>query len=172
MRTSRLIVVSGLPGTGKSTLADGIGRQLGLPVVSVDPLESAILRAGIVQSFETGLAAYLVAEAMVDHQLGLGLDVIVDAVNAVEPARDTWRELVRTHGAALAVFVCVLDRAAAAARLRMRDRGLALPEPTEGDVDARAAEWTPWPEPHLVLDAADDPPANLAQALASLGDGP
>src|SRR3954452_437648 len=105
----------GLPGTGKSTLADGIGGELRLPVVSVDPLESAVLRAGIAQSFETGLAAYLVAEAVVDHQLGLGLDVIVDAVNAVEPARDTWRELARRHGARMSVFVCVLDRAEAAA---------------------------------------------------------
>src|SRR4051794_34713712 len=168
MRSSRLIVVSGLPGTGKSTLSDRIGRELRLPVVSVDPLESAVLRAGIPQSFETGLAAYLVAEAIADHQLAIGLDVIVDAVNAVEPARDTWRDLARRRAAALSVFVCVLDRTAAAARLRERNRGLALPEPTEDDVEARASEWTPWREPHLVLDAANDPQANLALALGSL----
>ena len=57
-----LIVLSGLPGTGKSAVADGIARALRLPVLSVDPLESAILQAGIPPSFETGLAAYLVAE--------------------------------------------------------------------------------------------------------------
>jgi predicted kinase len=28
-----LIVVSGLPGTGKSAIADGLGRELRLPVV-------------------------------------------------------------------------------------------------------------------------------------------
>jgi predicted kinase len=172
MSGCHLIVLSGLPGTGKSTLADGIGRELRLPVVSVDQLESAILRAGITQSFETGLAAYLVAEAVVDHQLGLGVDVVVDAVNAVEPARDTWRELARRHRAAMSVFVCVLDRTAAAARLRERNRGLALPEPTEDDVDARASDWTPWFEPHLVLDAANDQHANLAQALESLRNRP
>src|SRR3954451_9481911 len=122
----RLIVLSRLPRTGKSTLADGIGGELRLPVVSVDPLESAVLRAGIARSFETGLAAYLVAEAVVDHQLGLGLDVIVDAVNAVEPARDTWRELARRHGARMSVFVCVLDRVVAGARLRERNRGRAF----------------------------------------------
>jgi hypothetical protein len=49
-----LIVLSGLPGTGKSTVADGIARALRLPVLSVDPLESAILRAGIAPSFKTG----------------------------------------------------------------------------------------------------------------------
>ena len=35
-----LIVLSGLPGTGKSAIADGIGRATGLPVLSVDPIES------------------------------------------------------------------------------------------------------------------------------------
>ena len=42
-----LIVFSGLPGTGKSELAQRIGRRLRIPVLSVDPIESAILRAGI-----------------------------------------------------------------------------------------------------------------------------
>jgi hypothetical protein len=47
-------------------------------------IESAILRAGVAPSFETGLAAYLVVEALSDAQLGWGHDAIVDAVNAVE----------------------------------------------------------------------------------------
>lgn len=62
-----LIVVSGLPGTGKSTIADGIARTRQTPVLSVDPIESAIVRAGIPASFETGLAAYLVAQTLADQ---------------------------------------------------------------------------------------------------------
>ena len=53
-----LIVVSGLPGTGKSALADRLGRHLPAAVLSVDPIEAAILRSGFEQTFETGLAAY------------------------------------------------------------------------------------------------------------------
>ena len=164
-----LVVVSGLPGSGKSALADGIGLALRAPVLSVDPIESAILRAGVTGSFETGLAAYLVAEACADAFLAAGLDVVVDAVSSVEPAREQWRGLAARHGAALRVIVCSLDPSVSLARLSGRTRGLALPEPTGADLDARAAEWTPWPEPHLLLDSLQPPEANLDRALASLG---
>ena len=64
---------------------------------SVDPIESAILQAGIARSFETGLAAYLVAETLADEQLKLGNSVIVDAVNAEEEGKDIWRRLSRAY---------------------------------------------------------------------------
>ena len=80
------IVMAGLPGTGKSTIAEQLGRQLGLAVVSVDPIESAILSAGIDAGQPTGLAAYLVAERIADSVLSSpAAGVIIDAVNAVEP---------------------------------------------------------------------------------------
>lgn len=40
-----LIAMAGLPGSGKSTVAEALGAQLRTRVVSVDPLESAILRS-------------------------------------------------------------------------------------------------------------------------------
>src|SRR5258708_4571135 len=42
---SMLIVVSGLPGTGKSALSDRIGQALGAVVLSVDPIEAAMLES-------------------------------------------------------------------------------------------------------------------------------
>ncbi|HYO42616.1 MAG TPA: AAA family ATPase [Candidatus Limnocylindrales bacterium] len=164
-----LIVVSGLPGSGKSALADGIGLARGVPVLSVDPIEAAILRAGIPRSFETGLAAYAVVETCADAFLGGDLDVVVDAVSSAEPARDMWRGLSGRHGSPMRVIVCSLDPAVALVRLSGRERGLALPEPTEDDLRARAGEWTPWPEPHLVLDSLQPPEVNLDRVLAWLG---
>lgn len=35
------IVMSGLPGTGKSSIADALGHELGAPVLSVDRIEGA-----------------------------------------------------------------------------------------------------------------------------------
>jgi predicted kinase len=167
--SAMLIVLSGLPGTGKSAIADGIGRALQLPVLSVDPIESAIVGAGIERSFETGLAAYVVAEAVAERNVMGGLDVVIDAVNAVEPARDMWRALARRRDAKLVLIECVLsDREVHAARLAGRDRGLAIPEPAWDDVERRRSDWTSWPEPHLTLDALDSVEANLAKALGHI----
>ena len=98
----KVITVSGLPGCGKSTVADGIAQTLGIPIFSVDPIESAILQSGMPRSFETGMAAYLVAEALAAEQLRLGVSVIIDAVNPVPEARQMWRNLSQLSNARLA----------------------------------------------------------------------
>jgi predicted kinase len=84
----KLIIISGLPGLGKSTVAEGVAEKLSIPIFSVDPIESSIIKSGIKKSFETGYATYLVAETLADEQLGLGMSVILDAVSGVKPARD------------------------------------------------------------------------------------
>jgi predicted kinase len=165
-----LIVMAGLPGTGKSELARQISRRLRIPVFSVDPIESAVLRAGIKQSFETGLAAYLVAEALADRQLVLGLDAIVDAVNAEEPAKTMWRHLGTKHGLPLRVIEChCSDEAIHRERLTRRVRGLAnFPEPTWESVQRRRLAYTAWSEPVLSIDAASPLEINVGRVLAWL----
>ncbi|MDP1788707.1 MAG: AAA family ATPase, partial [Rhodoglobus sp.] len=88
-----LIVMAGLPGTGKSTIGQVVASRLGIPVVSVDLIETAILKAGIDADQPTGLAAYLVAEALTERLLSVGGSAMVDAVNAVTPAREQWVSL-------------------------------------------------------------------------------
>jgi predicted kinase len=166
-----LLVLSGLPGTGKSELAQRLGGRLRIPVLSVDPIESAILRAGIEPGFATGLAAYLVVEALADSQLSLGQSVIVDAVNAVEPAKDMWRKLATRHGAALEIVECrCSDEALHRERLEARRRGLAanFREPTWDDIQERRIEYTPWTEPLLVVDAIASSESNVDRVLAWL----
>jgi len=161
-----LIVLSGLPGTGKSEIADGIARARKSPVLSVDPIESAIVRAGIPRTFETGLAAYLIALTLADKNLAAGLESVIDAVNSVEQAKDSWRELATKHAVELRIIECVVSNEEVhRTRLTSRERGLAFVEPTWDDVERRRAEWTKWPEPHLTLDALDPTDANLAKAL-------
>jgi predicted kinase len=164
-----LIVVSGLPGTGKSTIAGALALARKAALLSVDPMESAIIRAGVAPSFETGLAAYLVVEAAADEILAVGLDVIVDAVNSVEPARDMWRGLARRHSVPLRVIACSLgDETVAGERLATRNRGYASGEPTREEIEARRREWTPWPEEHLALDTLEPIESNVSRALAWL----
>lgn len=80
LNRKKVIIVSGLPGSGKSTVAEGIAECLQFPLFSVDPIESSILRSGIARGFKTGLAAYLVVETVAEEQLKRGLSIIIDAV--------------------------------------------------------------------------------------------
>jgi predicted kinase len=67
-----LIVVAGLPGSGKSTMAVDLGRALSCAVLGVDQAEAAMWRAGVSQSAPTHHAAYLVVAALAAEQLALG----------------------------------------------------------------------------------------------------
>ena len=111
VRVPMLVAMAGLPGSGKSTIAEILAGRLGATVISVDPIEAAILRAGIDSDQPTGLAAYLVAETMAEQVLVSGHSVIVDAVNAVEPARLQWRDLAERCDVKLRVIetVCTDD---------------------------------------------------------------
>jgi predicted kinase len=143
-----LVVVSGLPGTGKSAVAAELAARAGAVHLSVDPIEDALLSAGLPRCWETGVAAYEAARVMAEQNLGLGASVVVDAVNDSEAARATWRVAAANAGVELAFVLLTLDDEAEHRR-RLGDRIRELvhvPEPSWTDVLARAAAYEPWKE--------------------------
>lgn len=169
--------MAGLPGAGKTTIAALVGRRLGVATVSVDPLESAILTAGIDPDQPTGLAAYLVAETLADAVLAAGQTVIVDAVNAVAPAREQWVRLAAKHGVPLRfVEVECSDPEIHRQRLEKRRRNLAhLSEPTWHAVEQSLEEYAEWAgeaalAPRVTLDSVHPIPANAERAIAFVAD--
>ncbi|MFI0821077.1 AAA family ATPase [Streptomyces sp. NPDC021098] len=161
-----LIVMAGLPAAGKSSVAEGLGRALPAVVVPVDPVEAAMWRAGVDRGQPTGLAAYLVAEAVADGVLALGQSAIIDAVNAVEAARQQWRALADRHQVSVA-FIEVLcsDSQVHRQRLERRSRGIVgFEEPTWEAVQHRRAAYEPWTDYRLVLDSMTDLASNVMKA--------
>jgi predicted kinase len=124
-----------------SAFARALGRALHAPVLSVDPIEAALLRAGIDRAQPTGLAAYVVADALAERQLDLGLSSIVDAANYVEPGRRMWRDLAARRGVPLRwIELFCSDEAAHRARLEARSVYLDTAAPVEEFV-ARALAY-------------------------------
>jgi predicted kinase len=165
-----LVVVSGLPGTGKSAITDVLGHEIGASVLSVDPIEAAIWRCGITPSFETGIAAYEVAAVLAEHQLSLGLTAIVDSVSSIEVARDMWRQAASRADAELRIIeVICSDERIHRQRLSSRRRNIdGFPEPSWDEVQQRRAEWEPWTDDRLVIDSMRSIEENLAGALTFL----
>jgi predicted kinase len=169
MSTNVLVVFSGMPGTGKSALAERIAIAQQCSMFSVDPIEAAIVAAGSgARTFESGLAAYLVAEALAGAELARGRDTVVDAVNAMAEAQSLWHELAAKHGARLRVVECTCsEETVHRQRLAMRRRpfGAAF-EPSWDAVVARRAEWRPWSVPVLAVDSVMPIESNVASVLA------
>ncbi|MET7894538.1 AAA family ATPase [Streptomyces mirabilis] len=168
-----LIVMAGLPAAGKSSVAEGLGRALPAVVVPVDPVEAAMWRAGVDRAQPTGLAAYLVAEAVADGVLALGQSAVIDAVNAVEAARRQWRALADRHRVSVAfIEVVCSDWRVHRRRLEHRSRGIVgFEEPTWAAVQQRRIEYEPWTDHRLVLDSTADLASNVTKAQEYLAAG-
>ncbi len=162
--------MAGLPGSGKSALAEALARTMRCALLSVDPIEAAMWRAGVARDQPTGIAAYVVAEDLAREQLCLNNDVIVDAVNDAEPARAQWYSLALQLAEPLAfVEVFCGDENEHRRRLEGRQRAITgFPEPTWQSVLQRAESFGNWNEPRLRLDSMRPLEMNVKEVLLHL----
>ncbi|WP_338016557.1 AAA family ATPase [Nesterenkonia muleiensis] len=164
-------MISGLPGTGKSAVAERAAAALSAVHVSIDAVEEALLASGVQRGWTAGVAAYEAARAVAETSLRAGTDVVVDAVNDSEPARETWRRAARGADAELhfVVLICS-DNTAHQSRLVGRNRGFEqVGEPSWEAVVQRQHDYAPWTDPHMVIDTAfgavDDVVSELLENL-------
>lgn len=148
-----LIVLGGLPATGKTTLARAVARRTGAVHLRVDTIEQALLDSGELTA-PLGPVGYVVAHALAEEHLRQGLTVIAESVNPLAVTRDAWRAVATRAGARCleAETVCS-DPAEHRRRAEQRTvdvPGLTLPDWTA--ITTRSYE--PWDRDHLVLDTA------------------
>jgi predicted kinase len=170
-----LIAMAGLPGAGKSTLAEVVGARRRITVLSVDQIETAILKAGISAGQPTGLAAYLVAETLAESALMSDHDIIIDAVNAVDPAREQWVNLAERAGSGVRfIEVICSDREEHKARLVERAAKREQPDGlARNAVEHNLDEYAPWTGAsgavaRISLDSVGAIGTNVERAIAFL----
>jgi len=168
-----LVVLTGLPGTGKSAVADALGAALPAAVLARDRIEAGLWAGGLAAELGSGRAAYDVMSALAAEQLALGQPVVLDSVATTETIREPWRRTAEHHAAPLRVIECVCsDERVHRSRLEQRRRDIpGWYELTWSGVEDVRARYEPWRaaidgEQHLVLDAVTPLAANIAAALA------
>jgi predicted kinase len=164
-----LIVVGGLPATGKSTVASALVRRTGFAFVRVDRIEQAIISSAELRP-PLGPVGYLVAYGVAAEQLRHGVSVVSECVNPLAVTRDAWRGVAGDNGArVLEVELICTDRAAHRERVRTREvdiPGLTLPSWQQ----VADREYEPWDRDHLVIDTATQSPDSAVDAiLAAVG---
>ena len=148
-----LIVLGGLPGTGKTTIARELARLIEAVHVRIDSIEQAILESRL--SPESAVdAGYRVGYAVAEDNLRLGRTVIADSVNPWPLTRESWLRVAnRAQVAVVEVEIECSDPAEHRRRVEERFGDLpGLPALTWQDVLDR--DYRPWAREHLVIDTA------------------
>jgi len=173
----RLVLVGGLPGTGKTTLAGLVADELGATLLSSDRLRKELAgidpRQPATAPYERGIyrpehteRVYTELLHRAETLLALGETVILDASWHDAPHRALAERSAEATDSRLVALRCTAPPEVTAARLR--DRVDSLSDANDTIAVAMAAAEDPWPEA-LTVPTDGSALAALAKALPVLG---
>jgi aminoglycoside phosphotransferase family enzyme/predicted kinase len=178
---ARLVLIGGLPGSGKSTVAAGVAQALGWSILRSDEVRREMFRPeeGDTPGFGSGryapgVTALVYAELLTraEKQLMRGESVILDASWIDARWRDAARDVASRTGSDLVELCCVVRPDIAESRIAQRlAEGLDVSEATPGVRVAMGEAMDSWLSSRTI-DTTEAPEAeSIARVLDVLGVG-
>ena len=163
-----LLMMVGLPGTGKSSIVDTLQQLLPSVLVATDAVRTQIRQTPMYTAAEM-MIVYEVCYGLIEKRLKQGQRVVFDGSNYLAVHRDYLFDLARRNGAPVAV--CTVQAAQEVIRQRLNQRQ----NRGHDAIDKSDADWVVYQwmveaqEPvvgdHLILDTTSSSPEYLAQQL-------
>lgn len=165
MNRPTLVVLGGLPATGKSTVAALLNKNCVFSYLRIDTIEQALRDSGEMGDLGVQASGYMVGYAVAADLLDGGNDVLVECVNPFRSTREAWRKVASDRGAGLLeVELFCSDQAEHQRRAESRSatvHGLKLPNWEA----IQNREHEPWSDADLHFDTCLLSPEEVAKRI-------
>jgi predicted kinase len=163
----KLILFSGIPGTGKSTLAEAVGRELQTPVFALDWLLGSLRPHGVLTNENMAAVSDSLMMTLVRRQFMLGQSAILDFPAHTKEIRVKWQSFAQEQSAKFRGIETICSDVDLH-RQRTEGRVRSIPgwhEITWTHVEKMRERYEAWDEPHLIVDAVQPYEDNLRTVL-------
>lgn len=167
-RGGSLLLMVGLPGSGKSSIVENLCKFVPFVLVSTDSIRAQVRRRPQYTASEMTLV-YALSYQLIERRLQRGQRVVFDASNYLAARREDVTKLAENCGAPVAV--CLVQAAQETVRERLFRRVTGNRRKGDlSDADWSVYKWMveaqePVMGPHVILDTTDTLPEPLATRL-------